>query len=160
MSTSPVEYKIGDNQDCFLACPPGSLEISRPQPATIVQSPAAVLTYQWLLVCTFIRNSDNSRTTNLESPLPAKRPEAWMKSQSLTSSRVSLGRFVEQLNLTVQDAVSIRTLHCLRSHKLSPDDIENLAYTANCSCKIFGNYNRFAWIQYVFWLAFVAFRFA
>jgi hypothetical protein len=32
------------------------------------------------LVCTFIqsKNPDNSRTTNLESPLPTKRPEAWM----------------------------------------------------------------------------------
>ena len=39
------------------------------------------------------------------------------KSQSVTSSRVSLGRFAEQLNSTVGDALSIGPLHCLRSHK-------------------------------------------
>jgi hypothetical protein len=74
-------------------------------------------------VCTFIRNSDNSRTTNLESPLPTKRPEAWMESQSHASSRVSLGRFAEQLNSTVEDAVSNLVVRRLRSHLYFPDNL-------------------------------------
>ena len=39
------------------------------------------------------------------------------KSQSVTFSRVSLGRFAEQLSSTVENALSIGPLHCLRSHK-------------------------------------------
>ena len=35
MSHSLVKYKVADNQDWFLACPPGSIEISRPQTAKL-----------------------------------------------------------------------------------------------------------------------------
>ena len=43
---------------------------------------------------------------NPESPLPTIRPEAWRRSQSFALSWVSLGRFVEQLNSTLGNAVS------------------------------------------------------
>jgi len=35
MSHSLVKYKVADNQDWFLACPPGSIKLSRPQTAKL-----------------------------------------------------------------------------------------------------------------------------
>ena len=78
--SSLVKYKLRDNQYCFPACPPGSMEVSRPQPSNyrVVAKARASLTSGYWCALLSRENSDNSRTTNLESPLPTKRPEAWM----------------------------------------------------------------------------------
>ena len=108
MSHSLVKYKFADNQDCFPACPPGSMEVSRPQPCQLSCSRRvrSSLTSGYWCALLSRASSDNSRTTNLESPLPTKRPEAWMWSQSIAFPRVLLGRFAEQLNSTLGNAVS------------------------------------------------------
>ena len=108
MSQSLVKYKFADNQDCFPACPPGSMEVSRHQPCQLSCSRRvrSSLTSGYWCALLSRASSDNSRTTNLESPLPTKRPEAWMWSQSIAFPGVLLGRFAEQLNSTLGNAVS------------------------------------------------------
>ena len=108
MSHSLVKYKFADNQDCFPACPPGSMEVSRLQPCQLSCSRRvrSSLTSGYWCALLSRASSDNSRTTNLESPLPTERSEAWKWSQSIALPRVLLGRFVEQLDSTLGNVVS------------------------------------------------------